>query len=229
MNGNDYQNGGDKSSSTTKTEQRKEGSRIITTTTTITKTSSSTENGHGHQNINGNGNGYTNGNSYSNGNAHHYRHQNGNGHHHFHHHAEETEEDRREVTAGKTTFIAHKWKPKAALMICSHRKRDKRCGVTAQILKKEFTRILRSRDIYGDCEDDVEIWLISHIGGHKFAGNVIVHRREGGGMAVWYGRVEPCHAEAIVERTIINGEVIKELHRGSMIGSFNSSCKKMAW
>ncbi|KAF9191019.1 hypothetical protein BGZ51_007852 [Haplosporangium sp. Z 767] len=151
-------------------------------------------------------------------------------HHHQHHDSfDDTIDQTRKVTAGKTTFIAHRWKPKAAIMICSHRKRDKRCGVTAAILKKEFTRILRSKDLfgYGDCEDDVEIWLISHIGGHKFAGNVIVHRSEG--MAVWYGRVEPCHAEAIVDVTVEKGQVIQELHRGSMLGSFDHSRKKIAW
>ncbi|KAF9904263.1 hypothetical protein EC991_002866 [Linnemannia zychae] len=117
----------------------------------------------------------------------------------------------REVHAGKTTFTAHRWQAKAAIMICSHKKRDKRCGVTAAILKKEFTRILRSKDLLGDAEGDVEIWLVSHIGGHKFAGNVIVHR---GGASVWYGRVEPCHSQAIVDATIERGEIIRELYRG---------------
>ncbi|KAG0231648.1 hypothetical protein BGW42_008724 [Actinomortierella wolfii] len=146
----------------------------------------------------------------------------------FHHHVMTDSEDERikYVTVGKTTFKVLPWLPKAAIMICSHKKRDKRCGVTAQILKKEFKRILRAKDIYGDCEDDVEIWLVSHIGGHKFAGNVIVHRREG--QAVWYGRVDPCHCEAIVERTVEKGEVIKELYRGSMIGSFDHK-KKIVW
>ncbi|KAG0366588.1 hypothetical protein BGX24_003623, partial [Mortierella sp. AD032] len=65
----------------------------------------------------------------------------------------------REVRTGKTTFVAHRWQAKAAVMICSHKKRDKRCGVTAAILKKEFTRILRSKDLLGDAEGDVEIWL----------------------------------------------------------------------
>ncbi|KAI8598593.1 Sucrase/ferredoxin-like-domain-containing protein [Dissophora ornata] len=131
-----------------------------------------------------------------------------------------------EITVGKTTFIASRWQPKAAIMICSHKRRDKRCGVTAPILKKEFTRILRSKDLYGDCEGDVEIWMISHIGGHKFAGNVIVHKTEG--LAVWYGRVEPCHSQAIVEATVERGEVIRELYRGSMNGSFDHQ-KKIAW
>ena len=47
-------------------------------------------------------------------------------------------------------------------------------------------------------------------------------------MAIWYGRVDPCHAQAIVEKTIERGEVIRELYRGSMDGSFNEQ-KKLAW
>lgn len=69
------------------------------------------------------------------------------------------------LRTGKTTFVARRWLPKAVIMICSHKKRDKRCGVTAPILGKEFKRILRSKDLYGDAEGDVEIWMVSHIGG----------------------------------------------------------------
>ncbi|KAH7045104.1 Sucrase/ferredoxin-like-domain-containing protein [Linnemannia elongata] len=131
----------------------------------------------------------------------------------------------REVKAGKMTFTAHRWQAKAAIMICSHKKRDKRCGITAAILKKEFTRILRSKDLLGDAEGDVEIWLVSHIGGHKFAGNVIVHR---GGVSVWYGRVEPCHSQAIVDTTVERGEIIRELYRGGANGHLDAY-KEVSW
>lgn len=53
----------------------------------------------------------------------------------------------------------------------------------------------------------------SHVGGHKFAGNVIVYGPQGGH---WYGRVKPCHAEQIVETHILGGKVLKELWRGRM-------------
>ncbi|KAF9922622.1 hypothetical protein FBU30_007251 [Linnemannia zychae] len=131
----------------------------------------------------------------------------------------------REVTSGKTTFVAHRWQAKAALMICSHKKRDKRCGVTAPILKKEFTRILRGKNLLGDGEGDVEIWMVSHIGGHKFAGNVIVHR---GGVSVWYGRVEPCHTQAIVDATVERGEIIRDLYRGGANGHLDIY-RQMNW
>jgi (2Fe-2S) ferredoxin len=46
---------------------------------------------------------------------------------------------------------------------------------------------------------------------------VIVYRD---GQGIWYGRVTPCHARAIVEYTVIEGRVIRDLYRGSMNGSF---------
>lgn len=65
--------------------------------------------------------------------------------------------------------------------------------------------------------------LISHIGGHKFAGNVVIYfpkdwrgRGESGlaGKGVWYGRVEPRHVWGIVEETVKGRRVVEELCRG---------------
>lgn len=66
--------------------------------------------------------------------------------------------------------------------------------------------------------------LVSHIGGHKWAGNVIIYfppqYPDGvspspfAGKGIWYGRVEPKHVEGIVSETIKGGKVIKELFRG---------------
>jgi len=54
----------------------------------------------------------------------------------------------------------------------------------------------------------------SHIGGHKFAGNVIIYNPQGTG--VWYGRVTPHDVESIVKNTIINGKVLPPILRGGM-------------
>ncbi|QRV87900.1 altered inheritance of mitochondria protein 32 [Ceratobasidium sp. AG-Ba] len=52
----------------------------------------------------------------------------------------------------------------------------------------------------------------SHIGGHKFAGNVIIYFPTGNG--VWYGRVSPHEVQSVVESTIIGGKVLPGLLRG---------------
>jgi len=54
----------------------------------------------------------------------------------------------------------------------------------------------------------------SHIGGHKFAGNVIIYNPQG--TSVWYGRVTTHDVESIVKNTIINGQVLPPILRGGM-------------
>ena len=69
--------------------------------------------------------------------------------------------------------------------------------------------------------------MISHIGGHIFAGNVILYippsaRLKGGephplrGMGIWYGRVEPKHVEGIIAETLGEGRVVMDLFRGGV-------------
>ncbi|CAG8707825.1 13599_t:CDS:2 [Cetraspora pellucida] len=103
---------------------------------------------------------------------------------------------------------------KAVIVICSHKRRDKRCGITGPILKDEFNKVLKEKGLDLDSNSNgVAVFLSSH----KFAGNVIVYRD---GQGIWYGRVIPCHAKNIVETTVLDGKVIKDLYRGSMNGSF---------
>ncbi|ORY97355.1 Sucrase/ferredoxin-like-domain-containing protein [Syncephalastrum racemosum] len=115
---------------------------------------------------------------------------------------------------------------KTMILICSHRRRDKRCGITAPILAAEFDNILRDKDM---TEDDAGILLVSHVGGHKFAGNVICYIHEGM-TGIWYGRVNTCHCQAIIEETLQQGKVIKDLYRGAMTHSFGESqVNRLRW
>lgn len=51
------------------------------------------------------------------------------------------------------------------ILICSHRRRDKRCGVTAPILAQEFDHVLRQKDIH-EGEGGTALVMVSHIGGN---------------------------------------------------------------
>ena len=115
----------------------------------------------------------------------------------------------------------------AIILICSHMRRDKRCGTSAPLLRKEFEQNLRQNDLYRSQDDStpggVILACISHIGGHKFAGNVIIYRRikhpdeeEVEVQGIWLGRVEPCHVEQIVKHTVIEGTVWPQLLRGGI-------------
>ncbi|KAE8241197.1 hypothetical protein A4X13_0g7522, partial [Tilletia indica] len=59
------------------------------------------------------------------------------------------------------------------------------------------------------------IFQISHIGGHKYSGNVIIYFPTGAG--VWYGRVSPVRdAKAVFEKTIQQGIIIPEFLRAGI-------------
>lgn len=75
----------------------------------------------------------------------------------------------------------------------------------------------------------VGIYFISHVGGHKYAANVIVYRRrdfdwykrdrseapgaegddEGAAQGIWLARVRPEDCENIVRYTVLQGKVVK--------------------
>lgn len=105
---------------------------------------------------------------------------------------------------------------KPTVLICGHGGRDTRCGVLGPLLQSRFNEAFRARGI------DAEVGLISHIGGHKYAGNVIVYLPPGmqgnqwAGSGIWYGRVGPDNAEGIVEKTVVGGEVVMDLLRGGI-------------
>ena len=125
------------------------------------------------------------------------------------------------------------------VLICGHGGRDVRCGTLGPILKQEFEEKLQRQNIALLTEPPVaeavevntevegytptaRVGLISHIGGHKWAGNVIIYIPPSystnplAGKGIWYGRVGPEHVEGIVAKTILDGKVIKEMFRGGI-------------
>lgn len=154
------------------------------------------------------------------------------------------------------------------VLICSHGQRDSRCGVLGPLLHREFAAYIdgeiperavaqvgpfaasawtsqptstTDRDPAAPSPIPINVGTISHVGGHKWAGNVIVyvppnaeasastHAGPGqsqpqpqphplAGKGIWYGRVEPRHVQGIVEETVLRGRVIRELFRGGIDG-----------
>lgn len=125
------------------------------------------------------------------------------------------------------------------ILICGHNSRDSRCGTLGPILRDEFEDKLRRQDVpllktapVAEAEEvndaargytpHASVALISHIGGHKWAGNVIIYippefrSNALAGKGIWYGRVGPEHVEGIVEKTVLGGKVIKDLFRGGI-------------
>ncbi|KAF2097430.1 hypothetical protein NA57DRAFT_66979 [Rhizodiscina lignyota] len=121
------------------------------------------------------------------------------------------------------------------VLICGHGGRDSRCGTMGPLFRSEFEEKLTMQGFevlqgavgslgFGGASEKptARVGLISHIGGHKFAGNVIIYvppsfpENPLAGSGIWYGRVRPEHVEGIVASTILQGKVIKELYRGGI-------------
>ncbi|KAI8902791.1 Sucrase/ferredoxin-like-domain-containing protein [Globomyces pollinis-pini] len=103
---------------------------------------------------------------------------------------------------------------KAYILVCTHKRRDKRCGVAGPMLVKEFSK---EADNLG-MKDSISLFGVSHFGGHKFAGNIIVYHQDKRGVWVgdWYGRIKTCHAKPVLQCAIKDEKVIQDLWRGRM-------------
>ncbi|KAI1919013.1 hypothetical protein LOZ65_004626 [Ophidiomyces ophidiicola] len=145
---------------------------------------------------------------------------------------EKQESMRRALKLQSTFTNVVKLTSSPTILICGHGHRDRRCGIMGSLLQAEFRRVLRHCGFSVD-PDRVEgaghanVELISHIGGHKYAGNVIIYVPPSMGLSlgapsalagkgIWYGRVEPKHVEGIVKETILNGRIIIDHFRGGI-------------
>ncbi|XP_076913009.1 altered inheritance of mitochondria protein 32-like [Bidens hawaiensis] len=100
------------------------------------------------------------------------------------------------------------------IFVCSHGARDKRCGVCGPALVTRFKEEIESRGY----ESKVFVRPCSHIGGHKYAGNVIIfgsnnHQKVTGH---WYGYVMPDDVPLLLDQHIEKGEIVDRLWRGQM-------------
>ncbi|XWS51721.1 hypothetical protein CRYUN_Cryun11dG0007800 [Craigia yunnanensis] len=100
------------------------------------------------------------------------------------------------------------------VFVCSHGSRDRRCGVCGPPLVSRFKEEIV---LYG-LQGRVSISPCSHIGGHKYTGNVIIFGSNINGEVTghWYGYVTPHDVPTLLECHIGKGEIIDSLWRGQM-------------
>jgi (2Fe-2S) ferredoxin len=96
--------------------------------------------------------------------------------------------------------------PGRHVFVCVHMARDERCGNCGPPLLAAIEAAVAGRGL-----DHVTIRATSHVGGHKYAGNVIVYPE-----GVWYGYVRPEDAERLVRDHLVEGRILEDLHRGGM-------------
>ncbi|CUS21382.1 LAQU0S03e01288g1_1 [Lachancea quebecensis] len=100
------------------------------------------------------------------------------------------------------------------ILVCGHHQRDERCGLIAPKLIKELE---------AKVEQSVDLAIVSHIGGHKFAGNVIFYKFlgfEDSGKAtvdsLWFGKILPSAVPILLEHLKKN-EIVTSWFRGGCL------------
>ncbi|CAI0378747.1 unnamed protein product [Linum tenue] len=100
------------------------------------------------------------------------------------------------------------------VFVCSHASRDRRCGVCGPAIIGRFKEEIEVRGL----QARVSVSACSHIGGHKYAGNIIIFGSSvsGGITGHWYGYVTPDDVPIFLEQHIGRGEIVDWLWRGQM-------------
>ncbi|KAI7854941.1 Sucrase/ferredoxin-like-domain-containing protein [Circinella umbellata] len=114
-------------------------------------------------------------------------------------------------------FVTYPSPYRNLLLVCGHARKDKRCGTIGPMLLTALEDALKV------CQVEAQVALVSHLGGHAFAGNLVIYTHQGQ-RAIWYGRVTPCHCLDIIQQSVVEDRVIQELLRAV----FQAGCAKDA-
>ena len=93
------------------------------------------------------------------------------------------------------------------MFVCTHGQRDYRCGECGPLLLAALHAHLAAAGLTGV----VHVYRSSHVGGHAYAGNVLIYP-EGD----WYGYVSTADVPRLVDRHLAAGEIVWDLWRGRM-------------
>jgi len=102
----------------------------------------------------------------------------------------------------------------AQIFICCHGSKDMRCGVCGPQLYKAFAEQIPQS---GYSQEPVAIRRCNHIGGHKFAGNLIIYKYSAGNRRVfgdWYGYVDLSDVDRLINTHLIANRIVKDIWRG---------------
>ena len=78
------------------------------------------------------------------------------------------------------------------ILVCAHGARDPRCGACGPLVAKALRTEVAARGL-----DTVRVHTSSHLGGHRFAGNVIILP-----AGTWYGYVTPADVPAVLDAAL---------------------------
>ncbi len=107
------------------------------------------------------------------------------------------------------TDVGLQWEllEKPVWLVCGHGARDGRCGERGPAVLAALNAALASSGRRGA----VELYTSSHVGQHRFAGNLICYP-----AGDWYGRVTPADVAEIITAELVAHKPLARLWRGRM-------------
>lgn len=118
------------------------------------------------------------------------------------------------ISNGSLSVFSEQKFTKDLILVCGHRNRDARCGLLAPHLVANLSA--------QKFATETDIVISSHVGGHKFAGNIIWYRNLGVSRngknnvdGLWFAKILPSLVPTLVS-SINNGEIIQDLFRGGI-------------
>ncbi|CAO3592790.1 unnamed protein product [Absidia cylindrospora] len=106
------------------------------------------------------------------------------------------------------------------VLVCGHRRKDRRCGTIGPMLQRAFQQAI----LHYSLQDQCQVMLVSHLGGHALAGNIILYTHQGL-RSIWYGRITPCHCINIVRYSLCQDHVLQDYVRGVLQAGSDKSTK----
>eukprot|EP00301_Raphidiophrys_heterophryoidea_P024483 c7967_g1_i2.p1 GENE.c7967_g1_i2~~c7967_g1_i2.p1 ORF type:complete len:229 (+),score=42.89 c7967_g1_i2:451-1137(+) len=98
--------------------------------------------------------------------------------------------------------------------VCCHGSRDSRCGTCGVRVLNRLANAVRERNL----TDLVSVHPCSHVGGHKYAANVLFYP-----SGDWFGLVDEQNVDALVDSYLVKGQLLKDQWRGKLGQSSSSS------
>jgi len=91
------------------------------------------------------------------------------------------------------------------VFVCIHGTRDKRCGRIGPKVLQSYQEAVAKKGL----SDKIHILGSSHIGGHKYAGVIIVYP-----SGDWYGYLAEKNVEKLVDDYVVKYDIVPEFWRG---------------
>jgi len=100
------------------------------------------------------------------------------------------------------------------VFVCTHFNRDMRCGTCGPVILARFKQEIGTRGL----SDQISLRRCSHVGQHKYAGNIIIFSPDSAGKILGnsYGYVTPDDVPELIDQQIAKGEIIHKIWRGQM-------------